>query len=206
MEIIENDPLLELKKNTAKIKDSFIELHKNSKSETRDADLPDPTPSLDGTGKTKQENSPTDKSSGPQLPSMSPVMNTSPLSAKNVSPLVNFPTTPRSTSKPTQKIIRKKSITSQISLDKFAFKKNVTTIDDSKTRTNTITSPTRAALTDRARPNCELNSAQNGNHSDDNTVGKNRKENVCFFWKDCQNAVKDTPHFTQGKSKVILTC
>jgi hypothetical protein len=225
MEIIKNEPLVGFTDNTAKttVEDSFSEQQENATTETEVTDSQGSTSSRGVSLNSNEqedtefqesgylsssqttENSPTDNCIDPELPTNPPPPQTnSPLlSTTDFPPLPKFLTTPTRRKKNTkQKPMRNKSISSQMSLDKFAFKKTRAMTEDSKTEAIT-TSPKRTVLAVRSPPNCELDGKYKGSQEDE-TGDENKKENYRNLSKHDQHEVEDTSYLTQEESKVIF--
>ena len=223
MEVIKNEPLVGFTDNTAKttVDESFTEQQENAETEVTDSqgstslrdvylnsnEQEDAEFQESGYLSSSQttENSPTDNCIDPVLPTNPPPpqTNSPPLSTTDFPPLPKFLTTPTRRKKNTkQKPMRKKSISSQMSLDKFAFKKTRAMTEDSKTEAIT-TSPKRTVLADRSPPNCELDGKYNESQEDE-TGDENKKENYRNLLKHDQREVEDTSYLTQEESKVIF--
>ena len=213
MEIIKNEPVSELTDSgaTTNNEDSLNELKENRKIDKRETDSQGSTSSQneflnfneqeDGefqesgylSSSQTMENSPTDSCTDPDEQAYSPPLhkhspplpktNFSPLPTTNFPPLPKFSTASTSGNNKDRNVVKQKSISGQMSLDKFAFKKEKA-INENGGKTNAITtSPKRTALADRSPPNHELDGRFNGSQQD-LMKNENRKENFRSIFED----------------------
>ena len=125
-----------------------------------------------------------------------------PLSPPNLPPLPTFLTTPKSSNNKKLKLTKKKLITSQMSLDMFAFKKNRVTTVDSETEASS-TSPKRTVLAVCSPPNREMEKKYD-EYQEDKMEDEDKKENYNGLLKSGQNEMENTSYRIQEKSKVIV--
>ena len=211
MEIKKNEPLLELKDGGAKTnnQDPFSALKENNTAEKQETDSQGSTSSQNEFQNSNEqddaefqesgylsssqtmEDSPTDNCTDPvaQTNSPPPQKDTPPLSTTNFPPLPKFPTTLRSGGNEKRKAVKQKPISSQMSLDKFAFKKGRATTENGETEA-TVISPKRIALADRSPPNHKLEGKFNESQQED-MGGENWKENFRNIVEDRKNEEED---------------
>lgn len=206
MEIIKNEPVSELTDSGAitNNEDSLNELKENRKTEKLETDSQGSTSSQneqeDGefqesgylSSSQTMENSPTDNGADPEEQAYSPPLhkysptlpktNFSPLPTTNFPPLPKFSTASTSGNNKNRNVVKQKSISGQMSLDIFAFKREKAINENGKTDAIT-TSPKRTALADRSPPNHGLHRRFNGSQQD--LIKKeNRKENFRNIFED----------------------
>ena len=212
MEVTKNEPSLASADDTTQtsIEDSSNEVGQNTAIERQETDTSTREECLDfheqedadfqESGYVSSSQT-TENSSPPDAATNSPPQHdhTPPLSASNFPPLPKFPTTPTSRTQNTKrKMMKKKSITSQMSLDKFAFKKDRVTTEDSESEGN-ASSPKRTVLADRSPPNCEMDEEFN-ERPEDEIGDEDKKENFNSLLKSSQSEVEDASLITQEKS------
>ena len=213
MEIIKNEPVSEVTDSgvTTNNEESLNEPKENRKTEKGETDSQGPTSSQneflncteqeDGelqesgylSGSQTMENSPTDNCTdleeqaySPPLQKYSPPLpktSFSPLPTTNFPPLPKFSTASTSGSNKDRNVVKQKSISGQMSLDRFAFKKEKAINENGKADAMITTSPKRTALADRSPPNHELDGRFNDSQQD-LMKNENRKENCRNIFED----------------------
>jgi hypothetical protein len=208
MEVTKNEPSADDTTQTS-IEDSSNEVGQNTAIERQESDTSTREECLDFNEQEDADfqesgyvssSQTTENSSPPDAATNSPPQHdhTPPLSASNFPPLPKFPTTPTSRTHTKRKMMKKKSITSQMSLDMFAFKKDRVTTEDSESEGN-ASSPKRTVLADRSPPNCEMDEEFN-ERPEDEIGDEDKKENFNSLLKRSQSEVEDASLITQEKS------
>ena len=194
------DTATEEKEQNSERSTSSHEEHPNF-NEQEDADLQES--GYLSSSQTTENSSPANPkvtTNSPPLHNHSPPLQSPPPSPPNFPPLPTFLTTPKSRNNTKRKLTKKKLITSQMSLDTFAFKKNRVTTEDSKTEASG-TSPKRTVLAACSPPNYEMEKKYN-EYQEDKMEGEDKKENYNGLLKHGQNEVENISHRIQEKSKI----
>ena len=150
-------------------------------------------------GSQTTENSPTNNPSSPNTPPSH--HKSQPLPSTNFPPLPTLPTTPTSRVTKKRKNLRNKPVSSQMSLDKFAFKKSKTLTEESKT-VETSAFVKRTVLANCSPPNYKLDEKCNEKSRHNEPENEDKKENCINFFEDNTDEVEEPPCWIEENAKV----